>query len=128
VNAAPESVLRLVLGVNEETAKTVAQARPFTDLAGLSAAAGKEPSGFILPAEALTFSSRCFRFASEGRYANLGPELQEYRVSRRSVDAVAVFDGNGLPVLTWWRESMGLSEEPEELQTVENAAANAGVQ
>jgi DNA uptake protein ComE-like DNA-binding protein len=114
VNAAPESVLRLVLGVDEKTAKTVAQARPFSDLAGVSAAAGKDPSGFALPAEALTFAPRCFRFESEGRYANLGPELQEYRVSRRCVRAVAMLDGKERPVLTWWRESMGSLDDTGE--------------
>jgi len=113
VNAAPPEVLAALLDVPREAAASLIAARPFKDLAGLSAAAGKPAATFNLrPApetpqalpEALCFESRCFRIVSRASVSDLGPNDTEYRTMKSRVEAVVIF-GDGAPCITYWSEA-----------------------
>lgn len=110
VNTASPKVLAAILDITPEAAELVAARRPFTNLADLTAAAGKEASTFTFaPAPAapnvlapeLSFDSRCFRFVGE---ASTDGSNAKY-----ITEAVVVFGGSA-PQVTYWSESVGTRE------------------
>jgi len=104
VNSAPPQVLAAILDVKPEAANLIAAKRPFTSLADMTAAAGKDASTFtfapapdapnVLPPE-LSFESRCFRFHGE--------TVLKDKKSKNMVEAVVVFGGS-VPEITYWKE------------------------
>jgi type II secretory pathway component PulK len=123
VNAAPPQVLAAVLDIPLQAARALVERRPFGSLQEVCEAAGKDPSVFNggavgEPAEGqglgreLAFQSRCFRIASEGVVAELGPGNTEFRPTRRRVEAVVVFDRVAGPQVTYWSEAAEAGEPP----------------
>ena len=130
VNAAPPAVLAAVLDLPLDAAKQVAQKRPFASFADLSAAAGKDPSAFImkpapdpggtLPGE-LSLQSRCFRIESIAELMARKADGSEYRITRSRAEAVVVFDDGGAPQITFWSEALERAEAGK-AQAVSTAA------
>jgi len=121
VNAAPPQVLAAVLDIPLQAAQALADRRPFRGLQELCEAAGKDPSMFNGsagaesaegPGKELAFQSRCFRIASEGEVAEVGPGNAEFRPTRRHVEAVVVFDRLAGPQVTYWSERADAGEAP----------------
>jgi len=121
VNAAPAQVLAAVLDIPLQAAQALVDRRPFRGLQELCEAAGKDPSMFnggagAESAEGLgkefAFQSRCFRIASEGVVAEVGPGNAEFRPTRRHVEAVVVFDRLAGPQVTYWSERAEGGESP----------------
>ena len=113
VNAAPPEVLAALLDIPQEAAASVIAARPFKDLAALSAAAGKPAATFNLrPApetpqalpDALCLGSRCFRIVSRASVSDVGPSDTQYHTVKSRVEAVVIF-GAGAPCITYWSEA-----------------------
>jgi type II secretory pathway component PulK len=97
VNTAPAEVLEAVLGVSPEVAEQVVAKRPFSSLAELSAAAGKDASTFLVKLDAddpnslpkeLAFESRCFRVVSRGAVIRTAEADEEEPRATKSVEAV----------------------------------------
>ena len=116
INSASAEVLAAVLGITRESAEQVRVQRPFTDLASLAEASGKDPATFNLkPAAdgalpvALATESRCFRIGVKSNYSRADGSMT---VSSH-LDAVILFDGDGGYEFIHWQADaiQPLSEE-----------------
>lgn len=133
VNTAPAPVLQALLNITPETAAQVANARPFSDVTELSAAAGKDPAAFnvrpapealnTLPPE-LSFSSRCYRIISTAELVDTQAAESSAPMATATIEAVACVDDQGNTQIMYWNESAGRdSAEPiQEPQPVAPAA------
>ncbi|MCL4694556.1 MAG: general secretion pathway protein GspK [Candidatus Hydrogenedentes bacterium] len=133
VNTAPAPVLQALLNVTPETATQVANARPFGDIAELSAAAGKDPATFnvrpapdalnTLPPE-LSFSSRCYRIFSTAELVDTQADESGVPMTAVTIEAVACVDDQGNTRIMYWNESGGRgSAEPNQESEPEAPAA-----
>ncbi|MDZ4860968.1 MAG: type II secretion system protein GspK [Candidatus Hydrogenedentes bacterium] len=114
INSASSAVIEAALGVTPEVAANVIAARPIMSLEALTAAAGKDPSGFNfkpgaddpmgLPKE-ISFSSRCFRITSKGTVDKLIGGDQRDVLGARSIEAVVYFPENAARRIVYWNES-----------------------
>lgn len=133
VNTAPERVITALLDVTPGVAAQVAEARPFSDVNELSAAAGKDPATFnvrpapdalnALPAE-LSFRSRCFRIVSAAELLDVGESGDSQRVlATARIEAVVYIDEQGNSRVMYWNESAQRDEEAEQESAPESPAA-----
>jgi DNA uptake protein ComE-like DNA-binding protein len=116
LNAAAPAVLAAIVDVPLEAAEAIAARRPFRNLDGLAAAAGKDAATFNikpdpanplgLPAP-LALRSRCFRIVSRALYG-LEAGSHEYGRTTGEVDAVVVFDDDGNPQFVRWVARRGI--------------------
>ena len=114
VNAAPPRVLAAILDVTFEAAQQAAQKRPFSSLADLSAAAGKDPMTFnikpasdapgALPRE-LSLRSRCFRIESQAELMVRMADGSEESTLGSRAEAVVVFGEGGAVQITYSSEA-----------------------
>jgi type II secretory pathway component PulK len=113
VNTAPKPVLEAVLDLTPEQAENVLNARPFSSVDALAAAAGKSPDTFnvrpaadapgSLPKE-LCFESRCFRINCTGAFEKtLGD--QKDTVAEARIVAVVLFEPGKEPEIRLWNEA-----------------------
>ncbi|HPO12093.1 MAG TPA: type II secretion system protein GspK [Candidatus Hydrogenedentes bacterium] len=118
INAAPVEVLAAIVDLPVETVRTFENRRPFSSLATLGTAAGKDPATFnykpdpndpaALPA-ALAFESRCFRLSCEAVFCAIEGK-NERPLAKAHAEAVALFtpDCNGYQ-LVYWNTQQGAS-------------------
>lgn len=111
INAAPVEVLAAVVDLPVETVRQFADKRPFSSLAALGAASGKDPATFnfkpdpndpaALPA-ALAFESHCFRVTCEAVFSAVDGK-NERRLSQAEATAVVLFapEYNGYEIVCW---------------------------
>lgn len=130
VNTAPVPVLAAILDLSREKAQQVTVKRPFVSLKEMADAAEKPAFTFnvkpdatqpaVLP-EPLSFSSRCFRIRSEGRYETgraSSPGTHAY------VEAVILIDEDGAYDVVYWNtQAPAADDNVGAVETAEETAA-----
>ncbi len=110
INAAAVQAIEAALGVSSEVASAVAAAKPFSSVEQVAAAAGKKVNRLLLPAEAISFTSRCFRIRCAASYANIITDSagvkKPHRVSNYNVEAVIVLDSTDEVRIGLWNEGV----------------------
>ncbi len=115
VNTAPEKSISIALGVDRAVARKVVEVRPFENMRQLSAAAGKQPAEFNLPAQAICFEPRSFRVTCEASYANTIEGADAYDAVYGGAEAVAVIDKTGRDLaVVEWHETAGRPAENQQ--------------
>jgi DNA uptake protein ComE-like DNA-binding protein len=115
VNTASPEVLAAILDAPIEAGPSIAAQRPFTSLAALAAAAGKDPATFNIKPDpnaagelplALTLESRCFRIVSESVSAKVDEkDKREHEAARVRVETVVILKPEGGFDTVYWNET-----------------------
>ena len=111
INTAPTEVMAAILGISVADAEQVRIKKPFSDLAAIAVAAGKDPATFnvkpnpanpeALPID-LALESNCFRIQVSATY---GPteESKTFPATTAQLEVVVLFDGADNYEIVHWQ-------------------------